>query len=104
MLKLLRTDGFLAYVLANGATFAGFQIRIIAQSWLILELTYSSFMIGVINSLTHFAILISSVPGGMIADRINRRQTSLISKFCVSLVAIVTAALGGLGVRSHPQL
>ena len=93
MLKLLRTDGFLPYVLANGATFAGFQIRIIAQSWLILELTNSSFMIGVINSLTHFAILISSVPGGMIADRINRRQTSLISKFCVSLVAIVTAAL-----------
>ena len=49
-------------------------------------------MIGVINSLTHFAILISSVPGGMIADRINRKQTSLISRFSVALVAVVTAA------------
>ena len=92
MLKLLQTDGFLAYVLANGATFAGFQVRNIAQSWLILELTNSSFMVGVINSLTHFTILICSVPGGMIADRINRKQTSLISRFSVALVAVVTAA------------
>ena len=93
MLKLLRTDGFLAYVVANGATFAGFQVRNIAQSWLILELTNSSFMVGLINSLTHFTILILSVPGGMIADRINRKQTSLISRFSVALVAVVTAAL-----------
>ena len=45
-----------------------------AQSWLILDLTKSSFFLGLDDFLGQLPILLFTVLGGVIADRYDRRQ------------------------------
>ncbi len=46
----------------------------VAQSWLILDLTKSSFFLGLDDFLGQLPILLFTVLGGVIADRYDRRQ------------------------------
>ncbi|MBI2935669.1 MAG: MFS transporter [Chloroflexi bacterium] len=73
----------------------GFMSVMLAQGWLILELTNSPFMVGLAPGLGGAANMVFSPIGGVLADRLNRRMVLIASQ---ATTALITLALGLLTV------
>jgi MFS family permease len=65
----------------------------VAQSWLIFDLTKSSFFLGLDDFLGQLPILLFTVVGGVIADRHDRRRLLLTSQYVQMTTAFILAAL-----------
>jgi MFS family permease len=89
--------GFSWLLLANGAMFMGFQMRNMGQAWLVLELTDSGFMVGLVNAMPSMGLLLLSPVGGVLADRFNKRTVALRGRFFVMAISFGVAFLVGSG-------
>ncbi|HEY7497228.1 MAG TPA: MFS transporter [Vicinamibacterales bacterium] len=78
----------------------GTWMQKVAQSWLVLELTKSSFYLGLDDFLAQLPILLFTLIGGVIADRHDRRRLLIGSQFVQMGTAFALAALVYLG-RVH---
>lgn len=65
----------------------------VAQSWLVFELTHSSFYLGLDYFFGQLPILLFTLIGGVIADRYNRRHVLVISQLVQMVTAFVLATL-----------
>lgn len=71
----------------------GTWMQIVAQAWLIWKLSHSAFLLGLDQFLGSIPIFLFSLVGGVIADRMERRQV-LIGSQCVQMsCAIVLTVL-----------
>jgi predicted MFS family arabinose efflux permease len=64
-----------------------------AQAWLVYDLTRNSFYLGLDAFLAQFPIILLSLVGGVIADRMNRRNLLLISQYVQMTTAFILTAL-----------
>jgi MFS family permease len=71
----------------------GTWMQRVAQSWLIFDLTNSSFYLGLDDFLGQLPILLLTLIGGVIADRHDRRHLLLSSQYVQMAVALTLAAL-----------
>src|ERR1700679_1194932 len=71
----------------------GTWMQTTAQAWLVYDLTRSSFYLGLDAFLPQFPIILLSLVGGVIADRMNRRNLLLISQYIQMTTAFVLTAL-----------
>ena len=71
----------------------GTWIQNVAQSWLVFELTHSAFLLGVVGFLGSIPILIFSLLGGVLADRINKRNILIFTQVFFMLFAFLLAFL-----------
>ncbi len=73
----------------------GTWMQIVAQSWLVLSISGSAFLLGVNGFLAQIPILLFSLIGGVIADRIDRRRVLLGSQYvqmaCAFLLTLLIA-------------
>ena len=101
---LQRTLSSLAYrdfrVLWSGAfaSTVGTWMQKVAQSWLVFDLTRSSFYLGLDDFLGQLPILLFTVLGGVIADRYDRRRLLIGSQYVQMTTAFILAALVWTGV------
>ncbi len=70
----------------------------VALGWLVLELTDSAFLVGLVVALGALPILAFTLYGGMIADRVNKRRALMLLQAGMMLDA---ALLGTLTVFDH---
>jgi MFS family permease len=75
------------------ASTIGTWMQKIAQSWLVFDLTKSSFFLGLDDFLGQLPILLFTVLGGVIADRHDRRRLLLSSQYVQMTTAFILAAL-----------
>jgi MFS family permease len=71
----------------------GTWMQKVAQSWLVFDLTKSSFYLGLDDFLGQLPILLLTLIGGVIADRHDRRRLLLGSQWVQMATAFVLAAL-----------
>ena len=71
----------------------GTWMQTMAQGWLVLEMTDSAFLLGVDGFLATGPMLIFSLFGGVIADRVERRKVMLFSQYLQMSFAFILAAL-----------
>jgi MFS family permease len=71
----------------------GTWIQKVAQSWLIYDLTKSSFYLGLDDFMGQLPILLFTLIGGVIADRHDRRQLLIGSQYVQMTTALFLAAL-----------
>jgi MFS family permease len=71
----------------------GTWMQKVAQSWLVFELTKSSFYLGLDDFLGQLPILLLTLIGGVVADRYDRRQLLLGSQYVQMATAFILAAL-----------
>jgi predicted MFS family arabinose efflux permease len=73
----------------------GTWMQILAQSWLVFNISGSAFLLGLDNFLAQLPIVLFSLIGGVIADRIDRRRVLLGSQYvqmsCSFLLALLIA-------------
>ncbi|MBN4064439.1 MFS transporter [Dehalococcoides mccartyi] len=91
--SILTIRDYRLLVLSNLATFAGYQIRNMAQAWIVLERTDSAMLMGLVNAMPGIAIISISLIGGALADRTERWQLLWRTKLVITSMAFLTAVL-----------
>ena len=71
----------------------GTWMQKVAQSWLVFTLTDSAFLLGFDSFLGELPILLFSLIGGVVADRMDRRRVLLTSQYLQMSFALTLAAL-----------
>lgn len=94
----LRHRNFRLFFVGQFVSLVGTWMQIVAQGWLVLELTDSAFLVGLVSALGSLPILLFTLWGGVLADRVNRRRALLLLQ---SLMLCDALALGGLTATGH---
>jgi predicted MFS family arabinose efflux permease len=78
----------------------GTWMQILAQAWLVLEITKSPFYLGLDAFLSGIPVFLLSIIGGVVADRVERRRVLLFSQYVqMTSAAILTVLLFFHAVR-----
>ena len=71
----------------------GTWMQTVAQGWLVLQMTDSAFLLGVDGFLATGPMLLFSLFGGVVADRVERRKIMLLSQYLQMGFAFILALL-----------
>jgi len=93
MFSSLKVRYFRIYWLGMFVSLVGTWIQTVAQSWLIFQLTNSAFLLGVVGFLGSIPIFVLSLFGGVLADRINKRNILIFTQAAFMLLAFLLAVL-----------
>ncbi len=88
----LRYPLYRRYWLGTLASVSGFQMMFVAESWLAYELTGSPLYLGYVGVASAVPSIVLNLVGGLVADRVDRRQLILLGQ------AVMTLVIGALGV------
>jgi MFS family permease len=69
----------------------------VAEGWLVLELTNSAFMVGLVTALESLPILLLTLYGGVVADRVDKRKALLLLQGGMLLQSLVLTVLTATG-------
>jgi MFS family permease len=75
----------------------GSQISTIAIAWQVYEITNSPFQLGLTGLLRALPVMILSLPGGVLADRMDRRKLLIVTQSLAALLALALAFLTSTG-------
>ena len=73
--------------------FLGFQMDMIARGYLAFDLTGSATALGIVSIAWGIPLLLFSLVGGTLADRVEKRNLLLAAQGAMALTAIITAIL-----------
>ena len=77
---------------------AGSWMQLVAQGWLVYQLSDSPFLLGVVGVTRALPMILIAPFGGVVADRIDRVRLLKITQFTSMLLAFVPAVLVTLGM------
>ncbi len=91
--RSLRSRDFALFWGGNFLSNIGTWMQNLALGWLIVEMTNSPLLLGLNGFLGSAPSLVFSLPGGAIADRLNRRKLMLFTQTAMMLLALALALL-----------
>ncbi|HEX3980070.1 MAG TPA: MFS transporter [Acidimicrobiales bacterium] len=97
----LRIRNYRLYFTAQLISVSGTWMQTVAQAWLVLHLTGSGFDLGIVVGLQFLPMLLFGPVGGLVADRVNKRQLLYLTQAAGGVLALV---LGVLVVSHQVQL
>ncbi len=81
------------YVGGQAISLIGTWMQMTAQSWLVLSLTHSSTMLGVVVALQTVPVLLLAPYGGVIADRVDKRRLMVVLQAAMGVQALILGVL-----------
>lgn len=96
--RALSSRDFRLFAGGQAISASGVWMQRLAQAWLILMLTDSGFMLGLIAALQLLPTLLLTPVGGALADRFDRRQILIATNLCGMLPALALGAVVWLDV------
>ena len=81
------------YISGQAISLIGTWMQMTAQSWLVLTLTHSSTMLGLIVALQTLPVLILAPYGGVIADRVDKRKVMIALQSAMGVQALILGLL-----------
>ncbi|MGH7659266.1 MAG: MFS transporter, partial [Gemmatimonadales bacterium] len=98
----LRHRNFRLFLGGQMVSLTGTWLQNVAQGWLVLQLTHSAFMVGLVSTLGTLPILLFTLYGGVVADRVNKRRFILMLQAFMLVDAAVLGLLTLTGVVTVP--
>ena len=80
------------------ASFTAMHMQMIARGWLVAEMTNSPLALGLVGSAFAIPLLVFSLFGGVIADRVQKRNLLIITQACIFIVSLAIAILVHTGI------
>ena len=71
----------------------GSQISTVAVAWQVYEITNSPFQLGLTGFFRALPVMLLSIPGGVVADRMDRRRLLIITQTLAMLLSLVLGVL-----------
>ncbi|BCI51783.1 MFS transporter [Mycolicibacterium litorale] len=99
--RSLRIRNYRLFFTGHSISVTGTWMQRVAQDWLVFEITDSPVAIGIALALQFGPILLLGIWGGVIADRVDRRTTLIVTQVIQLILALV---LGVLAVASVIEL
>lgn len=75
----------------------GSWMQTVAQGWLVLQLTNSAFLLGMVGFTGMFPVLVFSLVGGVYADRFDRRRLLVATQTVLMVLALILGVLVSTG-------
>lgn len=104
MFSSLSIRDFRIYWLGTLISLIGTWIQIVAQSWLVFQLTNSAFLLGVVGFLSCIPIFLLSLFGGVAADRMDKRRILLFTQTGFMILALLLAFLTQVKLITTTQI
>lgn len=93
MFRALRHRGYRLFWSGNFLSNIGTWMQNLAQGWLVLQLSDSVFLLGLVGFTSSLPTLTFTLIGGVIADRSDRRRMMMLTQFTMMAMAVLLAAL-----------
>jgi MFS family permease len=77
-LHALRHRNFRLFFIGQFISLVGTWMQVVAQGWLVFELSNSAFLVGLVTSLESLPILLLTLYGGVLADRVDKRRALML--------------------------
>lgn len=87
--RSLKLRNFRLYFIGQSVSAPGTWMQLVAEGWLVLQLTGSGVALGIVSSLQFGPLLVGGAWGGVLADRMDKRRVVLVTQ-------MMKAALAGL--------
>lgn len=100
----LRHRDFRVFYVGQLLSLAGTWMQSTAQGWLVLELTDSALLLGIVTAVTSLPTLLFSLWAGDLADRADKRRIILVAQAVSLAAALVLAVLTDTGAITYPAL
>ncbi len=97
--EALRDPDYRRFWIAQGAGGFGMSLWFVAAAWLMLELTDSPLMVGLINGFAAAPSILLSIVGGALADRLDRRLLLVTALATWGGLALITGLAGAAGIE-----
>ena len=91
--RALRHRNYRLYFCGQLISLAGTWMQSAAQAWLVLKLTNSSMMLGVVSFAQFMPILLVGLFAGVFVDRVDRRRMIIVTQSLLMMSAFALAAL-----------
>jgi MFS family permease len=91
--RALYIRNYRLYAIAQLVSLTGTWMQRVAQDWLVLELTNSGTMLGLLTTLQFGPSILISPLGGVLADRVDKRRLLILTQTLVSACAFVLGLL-----------
>jgi MFS family permease len=95
--RSLAVANYRRYFIGQVISLSGNWMQIVAEMWLVLRLTNSSFAVGLTAALQFVPMLLAGAWGGLLADRVSKRSLLLITQTLMALPALTLWALTASG-------
>ncbi len=89
----LAVPNYRRYISGQAISLTGTWMQMTAQAWLVLTLTHSSTVLGVIVALQTIPVLLLAPYGGVIADRVDKRRLMIALQTAMGIQALVLGLL-----------
>ncbi len=83
--------------LSSTASFAAMQMQIVVRGWLVYDLTESALALGLVSAGVGVPLLLFSLYGGVIADRVDKRNLLITTQAFTAIATLVIAVLISTG-------
>ncbi len=101
-LASLRHRNFRLFLTGQFLSLSGTWIQTVAHGWLVLTLTDSPLVVGLVTTLGSLPILLFTLYGGVIADRVDKRRFILVLQCLMLCEAIALGVLTAFGIVTVP--
>lgn len=89
----LKFKDFRLYYFGTLFSEIGSQMQVVGINWQVYELTHSAAALGIVGLSGFLAIMIFSLPSGLIVDKLNRKKVLLFSQIFPLIVTLVLALM-----------
>jgi len=93
----LRHRNFRLFWFGQMISLMGTWMQTIGQAWLVLQLTHSAWLLGIVGALQFLPVMLLSLFGGVLADRLPKRTVLLFTQSFAMLQAAVLWTLVATG-------
>jgi MFS family permease len=98
----LRHPGFRLFLGGQFLSLCGTWMQVVAQGWLVVQLSPSPFLVGVVGMLGSLPILLFTLHGGVLADRVARRRALIFLQSLMLIEAVTLGTLTALKIVTLP--
>ncbi len=96
--RSLQHRNFQLYFAGQLISVAGTWMQVVAQAWLVYELSHSELMLGIVGFAAAIPSLLVSPWGGVVVDRVNKRNLLIITQSSAMILAFILAVLTFTGL------
>lgn len=102
--RALRTRNYRLFWFGQVVSQMGTWMQRVAQAWLVLQITNSPLALGTIATVQFSPVLLFSLFGGVLADRVHKRRLLIVTQSVMAVQALLFALLTTFDLITLPQI
>ncbi|MGB9682694.1 MAG: MFS transporter [bacterium] len=94
----LRYRNFRLFWFGQFMSLIGSWMQTVGQGWLVLELTNSSFLLGLVSAIGSLPVLFLSIFAGVVADKVRKRNLIIVTQTSLTILAFSIGIITYMGI------